>query len=120
MWEFSDFISELGLLDLPLTGGSVTWSNNQVPPSMSRIDIYLVSSLWEEHFPDLLQRRLPRPLSNHFPLLLDCGGLTRGSRSSKFENMRLKAEGFVVLVKQWRGFYRCYGTPCFVLANKLK
>jgi hypothetical protein len=36
MGDFSDFICELGLLDLPLTGGSFTLSNNQVPPSMSK------------------------------------------------------------------------------------
>jgi hypothetical protein len=91
MGEFSNFISELGLLDLPLTRGSFTWSNNQVPPSMSRIDRFLVSPLWEEHFSNLLQRRLPRPLLDHFPILLDCGGVSKGSGSFKFENMWLKA-----------------------------
>jgi hypothetical protein len=32
MMEFSDFISEQGLLDLPLVGGSYTWSlaNEQI------------------------------------------------------------------------------------------
>jgi hypothetical protein len=34
--------------------------------------------------------------------------------------MWLKAEGFVELVKQWWDSYQCYGTPCYVLANKLK
>jgi hypothetical protein len=75
MREFFEFISNQGLLDLPLTGGSFTWSNNQDPPSLSRIDRFLVSLLWEEHLPDLVQRRLPSPLSNHFPLLLDSGGM---------------------------------------------
>jgi hypothetical protein len=111
MGDFSDFISKLGLLDLPLTGGSFTWSNNQVPSSMFRIDRFLVSPLWEEHFPDLLQRHLPRPVSDHFPLLLDCGGLTRGSGYFKFENMWLKVEGFAELVKQWWDSYHYYGTP---------
>jgi len=117
MVNFSDFISALRLLDLPLTGGFFTWSNNQVPPSMSRINIFLVSPLWEEHLPNLLQRHLPLPVSDHFPLLLDCGGLTRGSRSFKLENMWLKAEGFAELVKQWWDSYRYYGPPCFVLAS---
>lgn len=47
MGEFSNFISELGLLDLPLTGGSFTWSNN---PSMSRIERFLVSPLGRTFF----------------------------------------------------------------------
>jgi len=79
------------LLDLSFTGGSFTRSNNQVPPSMSRIDKYLVSSLKEEHFLDLLHRQLPHPVSDHFPLLLDCGGLTKGLGLFKFENMWPKA-----------------------------
>jgi hypothetical protein len=29
MWEFLDFILEQGLMDIPLVGGSFTWSNNQ-------------------------------------------------------------------------------------------
>ena len=28
MWEFSNFISKQGLIDLPLQGGAFTWSNS--------------------------------------------------------------------------------------------
>ena len=28
MWEFSNFISDQGLIDLPLQGGTFTWSNS--------------------------------------------------------------------------------------------
>jgi len=87
---------------------------------MSRIDRFPASSDWEEHFPDLIQCRLPRPLSDHFPLLLDSGGLVRGFCCFKFENMWLKAKGFGDLVNQWLNSYQCFGTPCFVLAYKLK
>jgi hypothetical protein len=60
-----------------------------------------VSQESEEHFPDLIKYHLPRPLLDHFPLLLDSPGMFRGSRSLKFENMWFKAEGFVDMVKQW-------------------
>jgi hypothetical protein len=104
-------------MDLPLTGGSFTWSNNQDNPSMSRTDIFLVSHLWEEHFFDLIQRC---PCSNQFPLLLNRGGMTKGACPFKFENMWLKAESFVELVKQWWDSYWYFGTPCYILAKKLK
>jgi hypothetical protein len=107
-------------MDIPLVGGSFTWSNNQDLPSMSRIDRFLVSLDWEEHFPDLLQCRLPRPLSNHFPILLDSKGLSSGSHSFKFENMWPKAEGFADMVKLWWDSYQFHGTTFFILANKLK
>jgi hypothetical protein len=43
MMEFSDFIFEQGLMNLPLAGGTFTWSNNQENPSWSRLDRFLVS-----------------------------------------------------------------------------
>jgi hypothetical protein len=66
------------------------------------------------------QRRLPRILSDHYPLLLDCGVGRRGRGSFKFENMWLQAEGFMEQVKRWWGSYMYEGTPSFVFASKLK
>ena len=41
MWELSNFIFMLGLVDLPLEGDVFTWSNNHSNPSMSRINRFL-------------------------------------------------------------------------------
>ena len=38
----------------------------------------------------------------------------------KFENMRLKVEGFVDRVQQWWNGYSIVGSPSFILAQKLK
>jgi hypothetical protein len=46
--------------------------------------------------------------------------VSRGRRPFKFENMWLKVEGFVDLVKQWWESYVFQGTPSFVFACKLK
>ena len=43
METFSEFIEELSLIDLPVEGGSYTWSSGSDQPSMSRIDKVLVS-----------------------------------------------------------------------------
>jgi len=58
--------------------------------------------------------------SASFPILLDCGDVSRGRRPFKFENMWLKEEGFVGLVKQWWDSYSFQGLSSFVLACKLK
>lgn len=75
MEEFSEFIFDLDFMDLPLAGGKFTWSNSRV---WSRLDRFLVSPLWEAHFPELCQKCLPQVCSDHFPILLDCGGIHGG------------------------------------------
>jgi hypothetical protein len=119
MMKFSKFISNQGLMDLPLAGGCFTWSVTHDPPLWSRLDRFLVSPELEEWFPRILQKRLPRFCSDHFPIL-DTGEVSRGRRSFKFENMWLKADRFVALVKQWWDSYVFQGTPSYVLAHKLK
>ena len=48
----------------------------------------------EELVNDAIQYILPRPVLNHFPILLNGGGLRRGHLPFRFENMWLKEEGF--------------------------
>jgi hypothetical protein len=82
--EFFDFIFMLNLVDLPLEGGQFTWSNNQEDQTWSRIDKFLIFPEWEDCFLEVTQRRLPRLLSYHFPLLLDCGAPRGESKYFKF------------------------------------
>ncbi|KAL4619783.1 hypothetical protein ACB092_06G105200 [Castanea dentata] len=94
MEKFSELIEDLNLIGLPLEGGSYTWSSCTYQPAMSSIDRALVTLDWEEHFPDVIQRILPHPISDHNLILLEAGGMARGKSPFKFENMRLKTEGF--------------------------
>ena len=50
MQEFLEFIADFGLLDTPLEGGKFTWSNNRATPSMSKLDRFLFSFEWADHF----------------------------------------------------------------------
>jgi endonuclease/exonuclease/phosphatase family metal-dependent hydrolase len=87
MMELSDFIAEQGLVDIPLVGGQFTWSNNQEDEIWSRIDRFLISPSWEDHYPEVVQRRLSRVCSDHFPLMLECGDSRGGKKYFKFENV---------------------------------
>ncbi|XP_028099816.1 uncharacterized protein LOC114299300 [Camellia sinensis] len=117
MWAFSAFTDELNLVDLPLQGGNFTWSNGH---HMSRIDRFLVTSGWEEHFSEVVQSCLPRPVSDHWPILLDSGGVRSGPTPFWFKNMWLHSEGFLERVRRWWSTYIVSGTPSCMLAQKLK
>ena len=90
MHNFSDFISNHGLMDIPLKGGFYTGSNSS---SGSRTDHFIFSHHWEEHLPHISQRRLSRILTDHFPIMLEGGSQHKRQIPFRFENMWLQAEG---------------------------
>jgi hypothetical protein len=92
MHDFSDFISSNELIDIPLTGGDFTWSNNREVSSLSRIDRFLYSADWVEDYINILQKRLDRLNSDHFPVALESGNIQRRRRPFRFENMWLMEE----------------------------
>ena len=114
MMDFSDFVEESNLVDLPLGGGPYTWSSGSDHPSMSRLNRFLVSSDWENFYLDVCQKLMPRPLLDHYPILLEVGSMLRGKIPFRFENMWLKTEGFVNKVQSWWSFYSFSGSPSFV------
>ena len=49
----------------------------------------------------MIQRCLPRPIFDHFPILLDSDGVRTGPSTFRFELMWLKFEGFNEILKGW-------------------
>ena len=64
--------------------------NNQ---SRSRLDRFLVTDNWDSMLNGAMQGIFPRPASDHFPILLEGGGMKRGPSPFKFENMWLDEKG---------------------------
>ena len=120
MRRFSKVIEDLELKDLPLLGGLFTWSGGVNNQSLSRLDRFLVNEEWDCRFNGSRQCVLPRPIFDHFPILLDGGGLRRDPSPFRFENMWLKVKGFKDLLKSWWEGDSFSSSPSFILAEKLK
>ncbi|XP_059669248.1 uncharacterized protein LOC132314393 [Cornus florida] len=101
MDQFSDFINEYLLVDLPIEGATYTWSNGRDPITLSRLDKILISGDWEDKFPDVVQAMLERVTSDHVHLVLDCGGLCSQTFPFRFENMWLRSDDFQGKVSSW-------------------
>ena len=101
MRRFAQVIDELGLVDLPLQGGGYTWSGGPNNQSWARLDRFLVTSSSLDQFSSVIQKRLSRPVYDHFLVLLEGGAIRRGPSPFRFENMWLKVEGFKDIIHSW-------------------
>ena len=119
MRRFSEVVEDLELRDIPLKGGPFTERGSLNNQSHSRLGRFLGTDNWDSLFNGDVQGVLPRPVSDHFPVLLEGGGLIRGPSPFRFENMWLEEEGFKDKMKTWWGskFTR---TSSFNLDAKLR
>ncbi|RVW49313.1 Peptidyl-prolyl cis-trans isomerase FKBP20-1 [Vitis vinifera] len=120
MRRFAQVVDELELLDLPMQGGVSSWSGGRNNQSSARLDCFLVTQEWLDCFSGVVQSRLPRPTSDHFPILLKGGGIRRGPSPFRFENMWLKFDGFKELLRGWWQEAGGRGRASFRLATKMK
>ena len=88
---------------------------------MARLDRFFVTDDWGWLLWRSVQSLLPRPTSDHFPVLLEGGGtLSRGPTSFRFENMWLKADNFMSLIRDWWRNSVTNGSSSSILVEKLK
>ena len=120
MRNFAEIVDDLGLVDLPLQGGDFTWNGGLHNQTWARLDRFMASPSWMDQFSGINQCRLPRPVSDHFPIMLVGGGIRRGPTPFRFENMWLKAEGFKELVRNWWQGIDVRGNASYKLATKMK
>ena len=98
---FNSIIAAHELIDLHMIGGKFTWSNNQSPPTLERLDRILVSKEWASLFQRAMVHKLPREVSDHNPLILS-NWVDQNVRHTmfKFELSWVNHPDFLNLVKQ--------------------
>lgn len=75
------------LIDLPLPNLQFTWSNIQENASCSKLNRVFVTQEWMDKLPKTNLIGLPRPVSDHFPLLVNSSLHKGGPTPFRFENM---------------------------------
>jgi exonuclease III len=79
---FNESINSMGLLEIPLLDRQFTWSNQQDPPILARLDRILVNPEWSFALPDTTLTSSARPISDHVPLHIIAA--TKAPRSNIF------------------------------------
>lgn len=67
---FRATVNDTGLFDVPLQNKAFTWSNGRRNPILERLDRALISQDWLLRFLRSTLKALPRPRSDHSPLVL--------------------------------------------------
>lgn len=72
---FNQFISEVGIMEVPLRNRKYTWSSKRPDPVFSKLDRVFTSNEWVLGYPILLLEVREMVVSDHTPLLLTCKGI---------------------------------------------
>ncbi|KAJ0874585.1 putative RNA-directed DNA polymerase [Helianthus annuus] len=97
--EFNGFISRLGLLEYPMTGGKFTFISGHSEVKLSKLDRFLVNDSFMSMWPSIKVEVHPRGLSDHCPISLSCNATDFGPIPFKFFNTWVRDHKVVGIVK---------------------
>ncbi|WOK96927.1 hypothetical protein Cni_G05635 [Canna indica] len=69
--DFSKFIADSGLIDVPISGVTNTWTNHQNPPAFAKLDRILICPNVASSLPLFWVSGVSRRLSDHTPLIFN-------------------------------------------------
>lgn len=119
MRDFVDFGNNLEVVDIPMLGRKFTWTNYQNHAIHSRLDRFLVSQEWLERY-QFLQWALPRPISDHCPIMLLDDNRDWGPKPFRFMDMWMSDPKCMKIAKEtWDGV-QTNGWAGFTIMQKMK
>jgi hypothetical protein len=101
LFWFNAVIDGLNLREIQMCK-KFTWANNLTTPTFEKLDRILATTEWEEKFPLTTVRALTREISDHTPLLLNCGESSHMTTQPmfKFELGWLLRDGFMEMINE--------------------
>lgn len=119
MRDFNRFINDMFLNDLPLLGQKFTWIRPN-GSTLSRLDGFLVSKSWLDHWGVPSQWALIRDVSDHCPIVLRYPVQNLGPKPFKFKNFWLLHKDFNEVIENCLLEASIHGWAGFVLFEKMK
>ncbi len=102
MVSFRNVINNLELVDLPIANQAFTWTNGRSAPTLERLDRAFISHDWSIHFPRSTLQALPRPSSDHSPILLTAFTFILAPHLFRMESFWLRHSTFAdVISTSW-------------------
>jgi hypothetical protein len=95
MGKFRRLLQDLELSELHLHGRLYTWSNEQLHPTLERIDRKFSYLQWSEQFPQHWLRATSSAYSDHAPLLLHTNTNTTAHKRFMFETICPRFPGYL-------------------------
>jgi hypothetical protein len=98
---FNAIINTHELREIDMSSGQYTWSNNQINPTLEKLDRFLMTADWENMFPLIVVHKKSRDVSDHNPTILDTmENREQKKKSFRFEKNWLKEEEFLFMVER--------------------
>jgi hypothetical protein len=94
------------LKEIKLIGRRYTWSNEQVVPTLVRLDRAFCNEEWDDHFHAAKLLPQASSMSDHCPLLLVQDVMTKTPPRFRFENFWPLLQGYNTVVQQ------SWNSPC--------
>ena len=118
---FNSVIAAHELIDVRMSGGKFTWSNNQENPTLERLDRFFITKEWDDTYSRVVVYKLPREVSDHNLLILTTEENKHLSKLSfSFELSWLKHPNFLTTVQElWSKPYHA-SSAIGLVQNKLK
>jgi exonuclease III len=98
MAKFRAMLNITEMKDIKLVGRRFTWSNEQNPPTLVRLDRAICNVDWDASFPNAQLTAISSSILDHCPLVLSCAGKIKRYSGFRFEAFWPHVEGYAQTV----------------------
>jgi exonuclease III len=99
MFMFNEAISALGLNEVEIVGRKYTWSNQQSPPLLEKIDWVFTNTAWINSFPNTSAKALNMQPSDHCPCVVSISTNIPKANIFRLENYWLQHPQFLNIIQ---------------------